>query len=92
MSENERLRFPQYLHRPFRIVWFEIDELILMIALYVVVVMTTYKAFPIIPLAIYFYKKEKAKRPRGFFKHTMFNLGLIDLKGYPSAFSDRFEE
>jgi predicted membrane-bound mannosyltransferase len=90
--DSERLHFPQYLHRPFRIGWFESDELLLMIAMYLIAVVSYIKVFFAIPVVIYLYKKEKARRPRGFMRHFLFNLGFIGIKGYPSAFCDRFEE
>lgn len=86
------MHFPQYLHRPFRIAWFESDELLLMVAMYILAVVYSIRLLLALPLVIYFYKKEKAKRPRGFMRHFLFNLGFIGIKGYPGAFSDRFEE
>lgn len=90
--DGERLKFPQYLHRPFRITWFESDELLLMVGGYFVAIIYSLWVLAAVPLLVYFYKKEKAKRPRGFMRHFLFNFGFIGLKGYPSAFCDRFEE
>lgn len=78
--------FPRYLHRPYRLLWFERDELGLMAGLYVISVFTTFKLLLLIPPAVIFFRKEKRKRPRGFVVHIFYRLGLTSFRGYPGSF------
>jgi len=82
--------FPRYLHRPYRLLWFEKDEIILMIGVYVIALLTVMKALLAIPVVIIVYRREKQKRPRGFLRHVLYRLGIISFARYPDAFLTRF--
>jgi len=82
--------FPRYLHRPYRLLWFEKDELLLMVAVYILAILTTLKTLLLIPLAVLVYRREKQKRPRGFMRHVLYRLGIISFARYPEAFVTRF--
>jgi len=88
----ERLRIPQYLHRPYQVLFFEVDEL-------VVVILTLFLGLcfgsifwvltiPVVFLLSYF----KKKYPRGYIKHVFYMTGLVVFKGAPNYFETKFEE
>jgi len=82
--------FPRYLHRPYRLLWFERDEIALMVLIYIVSLLTTFKALLLIPAAVVVYRREKRKRPRGFVRHIMYRTGIAPFRGYPNSFVTRF--
>lgn len=93
MAENNFIkRFPQYLSKPFQILWFEIDELV--IFLFTLTLALIYgKLMWIIFLAIqYFYTRTKKNKPRGFLKHILYVLGFIKMTNYPQYFQREFHE
>jgi hypothetical protein len=38
------------------------------------------------------YSRMKNKYPRGFLRHGLYFIGLVELKGYPSPFEEEFTE
>ena len=85
-------RFPQYLHMPYRILWFETDEVALLAGGYLVGNFITFKLLLALPVLFVLYRRQKRKRPRGFFKHLGYYLGFINFKHYPQAYIPRFGE
>jgi len=85
-------RFPQYLHRPYRILWFEVDEIVLMSVMYMLSMMFSMYILLMIPLAVYLFRTQKIKKPRGFFRHIWYRLGFFTFPGYPDAFEKEFSE
>lgn len=91
-------RFPRYLSAPFQILWFEADELFVMVFFFMTAIMfgNTNWMFALLALAgvfgVYGYSVLKRKHPRGFFGHLLYFAGLTDIKGYPSFFVDKFIE
>jgi len=85
-------KFPALLNKPWRILFFEGDEVMIMGGVYILAYLFSYwLLFAIIPvLAIY--KTVKAKNPRGYIKQVGYISGLLDLKGYPSSFTRSFDE
>lgn len=84
--------FPQYLHRPYRLLWFEMDEILIMVFGYMLSMMFTIKLLLVLPLMVYLFRIEKRKRPRGFFRHLWYRVGIMEFKGYPSYFQRDFRE
>ena len=84
--------FPQYLSKPFQILWFEVDELV--IFLFTLTLALIYGKFMWIAfLAIqYFYTRTKRIKPRGFLKHIFYMLGLLEMKNYPEYLQKEFHE
>ncbi len=82
----------KYLHRPFRLVWFESDELMLiLIGIFLSFVVYVWSFLLFIAL-VYGMKKAKPKLPRGFIKHIAYYLGVYRFKGYPVFFTNKFIE
>ena len=85
-------KFPQYLHKPYRLLWFEIDEVYLMIGGYIFAMLFTMKLLLALPVVVFLYRREKKKRPRGFIKQIAYLLGIVSFSGYPTYFVRRFTE
>jgi len=85
-------KFPQYLSKPFQILWFESDDLVIMLIFFVFAITFGSLFWLVMFAAPYLYSKLKKRYPRGFFRHTLYFLGLIKLKGYPSYFEKEFQE
>ncbi len=82
----------KFLHKPFRILWFETDEIFLFFLGIVFCFHVTIWFLPITIFLIVIIRRSKEKQPRGFLKHIAYQLGLMRFKGYPSFFEDRFNE
>jgi len=91
-AKNFSQRFPQYLSKPFQILWFEVDELV--IFLFSLTLALIYgKLMWIVFLAVqYFYTRTKRTRSRGFLKHVLYLLGFLKMKNYPEYFQREFHE
>ena len=85
-------RFPQYLHRPYRLLWFEMDEIYIMIFVYTLAMIFSLWLLLVMPLVVLAFRIEKRRRPRGFFRHFWYRLGILEFRGYPSYFKKEFKE
>jgi len=93
MADNAFVQqFPQYLSKPFQVLWFEVDELV--IFLFSLTLALIYGKFMWIVffLTQYFYTRTKRKKPRGFLKHILYVLGFVQMKNYPEYFQQVFHE
>ena len=93
MSNSELNKsFPQYLGKPIQVLWFELDELIIFV--FTLTFALIYGGFMwIIFIAIqWFYTRTKRKHARGFLKHILYTLGLLEMKNYPEYFEKEFHE
>jgi len=88
----EKKTFPQYLSLPFQVLWFETDELIIALIFYVMALVFGNVLWLMIGIGPYAYSSIKRKYPRGFFKHSLYFIGLISIKGYPNFFESEFSE
>ena len=85
-------KFPRYLHQPYRFLWFEKDEVYLMVAFYILSLAFSFKLLLLIPGVIYLYRREKRKWPRGFLRHALYRLGIVSFPGYPGGLAEKFFE
>ncbi len=88
-----RIFIPQYLHKPNKILFLETDELVIMLLGIVSSMML--KSFLILALGLaffYYYRKGKAKFPRGFYKHLPHIWGFKQFRHFPSIFIREFKE
>ena len=85
--------FPQYLSKPYQVLWFEFDD---MVIIYASALLFGVKiggwAWLLVPAITYGYTKLKANYPRGFLKHCAYFLGANVFRGYPTFFQQRFYE
>jgi len=86
-------QFPQYLSKPYQVLWFEPDDIVLMIAgTFVLGLKIGGWCWLLVPLVPVAYGRLKRNYPRGFIKHTAYFLGVIPFKGYPTYFQQKFLE
>lgn len=85
-------KFPSYLSQPFMILSFELDD-VLFFFMSIIVAQSLGGFFWLLPIVVPFVLvKVKKNAPRGFTKHLMYNLGLVEMKYYPIAFEKEFVE
>lgn len=85
-------KFPRYLSSPFQVLWFETDEMAIILICFVLAMLFGYLFWGLLFVGPYYYGKLKKNYPRGFLKHTLYFIGLSSLKGYPSYFEKEFSE
>ncbi len=88
----QKKRFPQYLSSPFQVLWFETDELIIVVVFLIFALIFGYLFWLLLFIGPYLYTRLKKKYPRGFLRHVLYFIGLIRMKGYPSYFEKEFFE
>lgn len=85
--------FPQYLSKPYQVLWFEPDDMVFM---YAAIVLFGLKiggyAWFVVPVVPIMYARIKKNYPRGFIKHVGYFLGITTFKGYPGFFQQKFRE
>lgn len=85
-------KFPQYLSDPPQILWFQPDDMMIFILGVTLALLFGgwfYLLAIILPVS---YMRIKKGSARGFLKHTLYYLGFVEIKGYPSSFSEEFTE
>jgi type IV conjugative transfer system protein TraL len=88
----QKKRFPQYLSSPFQVLWFETDELVIVVVFLIFALIFGYLFWLFLFVGPYLYTRLKKKYPRGFLRHVLYFIGLIRIKGYPSYFEKEFFE
>lgn len=87
-----RRRFPQYLSSPFQVLWLESDELAIFFGMFTLALIFGNWFWLLTVAGPWFYSKLKKRYPRGFLKHVLYFIGLMDMKGYPGFFEESFKE
>ena len=86
-------QFPQYLSKPYQVLWFEPDDIIMV---YTSAVLFGFliggAGWLMVPVVPFYYGRIKKRYPRGFVKHIGYFLGIITFKGYPGYFQQKFRE
>jgi len=92
MSEYSK-KFPKYLHKPLMILWFELDEFMVICVGFTLCLMKTglWHWF-LFPVFVWYYMHIKRNNARGFLKHFFYFLGLFRIHGYPEYFEKEFAE
>lgn len=88
--ENER--FPQYLHRPYQVLWFESDDMGILALCFIMAIIFGgffWIAFVVVPT---FYMRTKKKYPRGYLRHLLYFVGILRVKRYPDFMIKEFVE
>ena len=86
-------RVPRYLHLPVQILWFDIEEIGLIIVCYTLaMIIDSWYAAPFVVLVPWIFKTVKAEKPRGFLRHALLAYGFQSLRGYPSPQIRAFHE
>jgi len=87
-----RVITPKHLHKPFRILWFESDELFFMFAGLILGIYVHVSFFPILFALAFIIRKMKVRFNRGFVRQLPYFLGLMRFRYYPSFFESHFSE
>lgn len=85
-------RFPRYLNAPVQVLWWEVDQIALAAVAYAFGLMYGWIVFSFLAVALWYYSSKKKLYPRGFLKHTLYFIGFIDFKGYPTFYEKVFFE
>jgi type IV conjugative transfer system protein TraL len=85
-------KFPQYLSKPFQVLWFEVDELVLFLFFLTLSLLYGKLMWLIFLVFQYSYTKTKRSQARGFLKHVLYVFGLIKMNNYPDYFQQEFHE
>jgi type IV conjugative transfer system protein TraL len=83
---------PQYLHQPIKILWFDLDEVVLINVLFMLAVIFGNVFWLLLFIIPFVVSKMKKNRPRGFLKHYLYKIGAIDFKNVPPYFEKKFVE
>ncbi|EFR6141884.1 hypothetical protein IAH82_002936 [Escherichia coli] len=88
-NEGRLFRYP---HQPIQIFWFDRDEWLMLVVSYIASMqfggITWAIVFPLSIAAI----KIKRTKGRGFFRHTLYKLGFVEIYGYPNSSAKKLEE
>jgi len=88
-----RARVPRYLHLPIQILWFDMEDIAIVLLCYVLwMVMDKFWLLPMVVLVPYLFHHLKARKPRGFVRHVLYEFGFQKLDGYPPPQVIDFEE
>jgi type IV conjugative transfer system protein TraL len=86
-------RVPRYLHLPVQILWFDMEDIGVILASYAIwMVMDSWWLLPIVVLVPWMFKTMKADKPRGFLRHLLYAYGLQKLERYPGPQTMHFDE
>lgn len=96
-SERTRMQekdsyFPQYLASPLQILWFEADEVAVVLIFFIISSVFGGWSWLLCVAGPYSYLKLKKKYPKSFLKHSLYFSGLMTPKNYPSFFERTFFE
>jgi len=92
MAGSSSRKFPQYLSRPFQVLWFEVDELAIFLFTLTIALVYGGMAWIAFVAIQYFYTRTKRSKPRGFLKHVLYVCGFLQMKNYPGYFHQEFHE
>jgi hypothetical protein len=92
MAGSSSRKFPQYLSRPFQVLWFEVDELAIFLFTLTVALVYGGLAWLVFIAIQYLYTRTKRSKPRGFLKQLLYVGGFIRMKNYPEYFQQEFHE
>ncbi|MBN2251597.1 MAG: type IV conjugative transfer system protein TraL [Candidatus Altiarchaeota archaeon] len=87
-----QIRFPQYLSSPIQVLWFEADELGIILLFFTLAFLFGNIFYLLMFLGPYVYAKVKTKYPSGFLQHLFYFTGLTRLNFYPDSFTRTFIE
>lgn len=93
MNVTYGTRFPSYLSNQLQILWWELDEVAIILVFFTLVIISGgWVNFICLIVLPYLYGKAKRAATKGFFKHIIYFSGLGKLDGYPSFFEKKFVE
>jgi len=91
-KEKNTFWVPQYLHRPYQVLFFETEELAGFLLAFFLALMFGGIFWIITFFTVFVLNYFKTRYPRGYLKHIFYTIGLIQFKGAPSSFEKKFCE
>ncbi len=85
-------RFPQYLSAPVQVLWFETDELAIIIFFFLLASIFHGVFWIFCIVGPFGYSMIKSRYPSSFLQHMLYFSGIKNLKHYPNAFINSFSE
>lgn len=93
MAVRYNVDVPKYLNSPLQILWWEIDVWAVILGCFFCAMYFGGLGFWVAQFALpWIYIEGKKLGNRGYLKHLMIKTGLASLKGYPTAFEQKFME
>jgi hypothetical protein len=89
---SDKVRVPQYLHLPLQILWFDTEEVSVIIVSYLIGLLFGGLSWLLLVLLPCLYIWIKRQQPRGYLVHTLHRLGFAKLTGYPGPQAREFYE
>ena len=89
---KNRVRVPQYMHMPMQLLWFDTEEITIIVVCYIFGVVFGGYAWLFLFIGPVFYIQVKRRKPRGFLVHQLYRFGFAHLKGYPEPQALQFYE
>ena len=89
---EDKVRLPQYMHLPMQFLWFDTEEMMVIVFFYVFALVFGGYVWIGVIVGPYLYMQVKRKKPRGFLRHLIYSLGFTKLKGYPPPQAFKFYE
>jgi type IV conjugative transfer system protein TraL len=83
---------PQYLHQPIKILWLDLDEVVLINILFMFAIIFGNVFWLLLIIVPYIVSRMKKNKPRGFLRHYLYKIGVIDFKNAPPYFEKKFTE
>ena len=85
-------KFPRYLSSMLQVLWWEQDELILIISLIYYAAIFSKLFWILVPTVPFYYIRAKRRNAKGFLKHLLYRWGIARFDGYPTYFQKYFVE
>lgn len=85
-----KFRMPQFLHLPHQVLFFDMDDLLLLILSIFASVYLYFYVGVVVFVFMIVYMRLKHKLGRGYIFHLLFLVGLHRFKGYPIYFEKKF--
>ena len=93
MDNSFQKRFPRYLSSPLQIFIFETDELgMVFFFLLLSQMFSGWYMYLLLIIAPWVYKNMKRNHPRGFLRHLLYVVGIVQFKNCPNYFDKTFRE
>ena len=87
------VQVPRYLHEPIRILWFDLEDLgVILLGYFFWLMLESWLVIPIAVLVPAWFIRLKRSKPRGYLGHLLYYYGFSNLKGYPPPTTREFHE
>ena len=88
-----RVRVPRYLHLPVQILWFDMEDIAIIIVSYTLwLLLDSWMLIWMVVLVPWLFRSMKADKPRGYLRHILYAYGFQKLKRYPPPQTLEFNE